>query len=724
MLRPLRPLYPLKPYFKKVASEISDILDQITSATLLQRLFNPLKENSFNFKDNNVLVDSSIETFSERDIQPARGYLFDGIDDYISFPHLIGTETIISYNGTTTPTISLGRIDFTSGNLWSLELSDGTLLKCDEASETTSYDSSGNGNHGTIINADLNSFHTTFTDGNGSDFQNTVGYSLNGDVFIPRDESIQSQDVLGNPLQYSGRVRYNAKLVQSNCLNFNGTDQYVDISGVLPNTDLTLNQGYTFFGWIQCNSNTEVNALISHRDSPARLMQLQIESNGKTAVKLRTSENILYALEGSTVGLNLVHVVGVFDFINDELRLYENGIFVDSLTINKTGTMQSAITGIGLITASNTVARSNFKSFGVGIANEPLDDAKALQVYQNNLENIDLACYFPMSEGFGKAIYSPYGNLDNAPIVNYSQDMWQTQDTLHNNFKNGNRRGKQLIPYSNEPNKWNFIKLPLSNITQGYPDPDGGNEAWLLIPDESFYPNPVINVKCYPYGGAKTVTGSVWLKSFNGNSFDMLLLFSRVPSGYQYQWARVTNEWQRFSISKTMDGRNLSGFWIGGFNKWIDGKDLLMYNAQVEISETPTDYEKSDKSYTYLTKVPLNANKTADVLGNQDNLVLPFNGLNGAETKIDRNPIGAKELINANVPLNDIISYKDDFNSTVAEDFKKQSNNIETDFLIYNSALNEADSVLLNDNGYLPTYFDGFAFNTYKNSQYIPIIFP
>jgi hypothetical protein len=75
----------------------------------------------------------------------------DGVNDYVSAPHLTGSETVVSSGGTATLTISAGRIDG-SGTAWDIVLSDGTVYPCSESAGPTIYDVSDNDNHGTIIN--------------------------------------------------------------------------------------------------------------------------------------------------------------------------------------------------------------------------------------------------------------------------------------------------------------------------------------------------------------------------------------------------------------------------------------------------------------------------------------------------------------------------------------------------------------------------------------------
>jgi hypothetical protein len=91
--------------------------------------------------------------------------------------------------------------------------------KLDEGSGTTNYDSSGNENHGTIENAVSNWGVTQDV----MSFQNQVGYNLSGAVYIPRDESDLTNDVLGNPLTYTGTRPNDAALINSSCLTADGT---------------------------------------------------------------------------------------------------------------------------------------------------------------------------------------------------------------------------------------------------------------------------------------------------------------------------------------------------------------------------------------------------------------------------------------------------------------------------------------------------------------------
>lgn len=93
---------------------------------------------------------------------------------------------------------------------------DKLFLKCDDTHPTVSYDSSGEGIQGTK-NGGL-----TIYEGNDVpySYQNEYGYSDSANGPVPRDESDTTLDVLGNPLEYSGRVPRDGRET-AGAINFN-----------------------------------------------------------------------------------------------------------------------------------------------------------------------------------------------------------------------------------------------------------------------------------------------------------------------------------------------------------------------------------------------------------------------------------------------------------------------------------------------------------------------
>jgi hypothetical protein len=133
-------------------------------------------------------------------------------------------------------------------------------LNCSEHSGDICYDSSGNGNHGDIINAitttpeeNPNSIHQ-YQD--IYSFENENGYNKSVDVYIPKDFSIISppfKDVLGYNLQYQGKVPGKAKFVQSNCFYGDGVG-YIDGGTNVPNPSTCI-VSYEYGVYVQKNEN-------------------------------------------------------------------------------------------------------------------------------------------------------------------------------------------------------------------------------------------------------------------------------------------------------------------------------------------------------------------------------------------------------------------------------------------------------------------------------------
>lgn len=102
----------------------------------------------------------------------------------------------------------------------------------DSGTDATGYDSSGNGNNGTIT-ATLSSFYDE-VENDFYSFENEVGFSVGdgsgGSVAgknVPRDESDTGNDVLGASLDYSGKAPHDP-ILSVPCATFNGTADEVN----------------------------------------------------------------------------------------------------------------------------------------------------------------------------------------------------------------------------------------------------------------------------------------------------------------------------------------------------------------------------------------------------------------------------------------------------------------------------------------------------------------
>lgn len=83
---------------------------------------------------------------------------FDGVNDYLAASHLIGSETVISSSGTSTPSVSAGRIDFTAGTCYDLVLSDGTSYPMGEGYGAIIFDVSSGRNNAVVKNMTYSTF--------------------------------------------------------------------------------------------------------------------------------------------------------------------------------------------------------------------------------------------------------------------------------------------------------------------------------------------------------------------------------------------------------------------------------------------------------------------------------------------------------------------------------------------------------------------------------------
>jgi hypothetical protein len=75
---------------------------------------------------------------------------FDGATQSMTVAALTGSETVVSSEGTSTPTISAGTIDFTAGTCSNLVLSNGFVFNMAEGAGSTAYSTAGT-NHAMLV---------------------------------------------------------------------------------------------------------------------------------------------------------------------------------------------------------------------------------------------------------------------------------------------------------------------------------------------------------------------------------------------------------------------------------------------------------------------------------------------------------------------------------------------------------------------------------------------
>jgi hypothetical protein len=921
---------------------------KVTSATLLQWLYNSTKLLGDNYTSPSTLTDTST-TGSYRPVQPARGYLFDGVDDYVTtsiadnpttslritcyanptnfttartivgkgtstendrgygvyFELTTGklvlyvSDTGLNYRTwTTTNAFTAGqthKIDVTYtlsgagvvmyvndvlqsgswnvaptglynsvntfdigvqndsinrfvGNIYDVKLYyDGVLkaqYKTDEGAGTIAYDSSGNGNHGTITNATLSTFHTTFADGEGADYQNTVGYTNNAGVLIPRNEANPTQDVLGNPLQYSGRVPYNASLVQSNALSLNGTTQYIQLPFSMGNTN-----NFRITGYFSATTSATVQVIISGRDTvndgllfqktTSNTIQLfynatsittvgtyggsviypfDISCNGTTLSMTVGTETVSASITGNLDAMKLIQIgadgnalylngkVFGFKFINNGVTIAEypvsgglgatvydvtpqtitpqlvsNGAFDTDIAgwqagalsatpswssgkirVTHTGTAYGSAyievpTVIGKLyratatylggTSNGWFIKANSSNYGIGrvdiFANIPTTPTQTLSGF---FIATTTTTFLHVVVGPTLGTYAEYDNITlyeetgggyHATAIN--SPTWSTQDVYHYNITKGFDVGKNRCSRSNE-----FTLSPWINVStlvfaqNSIENPvNGKKDAWKISPSSI---GSYLMDLSLP-GATGTYTLSIYAKAGEQTKFQMhMYSVEDGESRCTFNLGNVTvssdvgstcsilsvgNGWYRCSLTQTFTGLTndqIQPIRASTLETHNGVNGFYAYGIQLESGAVATAYQPTTGSGVVNAKIPSTAsgyipNGGTDIVSNPAG-----NFHNGAETDINRNPIGAKELINAGVALNNTIIYGDDFSLVNPPyDYKRDSATQEQDYLLYNQQPNASDLSSLAE-WLVSVSFFALAFNYASNSMYIGII--
>ena len=502
-----------------------------------------------------IFYDAST-TGDARDIQLGRCYDFDGVNDYLAAAHLSGSETVVSSGGTSTPSISAGRIDFTAGTCWALLLSDGTFYKCDEQEGTIAYDSSGNGNDGVITNATLSSFHATQ---NIISFQNDVGYTpafTVPDTLIVAGETLETiaftidlQGETGRFIIFSESGSKYCLIAESGSLSTNldggfGTCTYtidgVAFSGtrgelftllsvagphdVVITTSVTLDLyfgGYTVIpGWDvdgQLVSNLVVNGI-------ARDGSTFIPRDESDTTKDAKGNALQYKGRVPYNAVSKAANCGTFDGTNDELQ------FVS-------------------LTGGTTIV-----SFG-GTATPTIDTVNnKITSTAGTLYNILLSdgTHLALAEGAGPIAYDSSGNGNHATITNATlSSFWgSTQDIYFANLANG------FTPYYSQNDTLIVAGETIETIAFTI-DLQGKTDRFVLFSDSgSNYLLAAGSAASILDGGFGTCTYTIDGVAFSGTRGELLTLLS-VAGPHDVV----------ITASATVD------LYFGGFSNWeIDGQ--------------------------------------------------------------------------------------------------------------------------------------------------------
>jgi hypothetical protein len=319
--------------------------------------------------------------------------------------------------------------------------------KMDVQSGVTSYDSSGNGLTGVLTNITAANFHTTQ---DIYSFQNQVGYNLSGAVYIPRDESDLTNDVLGNPLTYTGARPNDAALINSSCLDLNGTNQAVRVAD---NTALDITDNLTVCVWAKNN-----NALLG--STIGILNKGDLVDKREWYFGLTGAEKIVVAFgdsDGAFVGTKVSDDAPTLNEFNHYAFTFYGGVVEIYLNgVNEPSTTNGAIPANlnnedggfsigGLISSGALQFFWDGQIFDARIYagdSTVLTAAQILSIYEDGINNVefagqDLRARYVCAEGAGAGVLDYSGNGNDGTIENAVSNWGVTQDVLHANLLEG-----------------------------------------------------------------------------------------------------------------------------------------------------------------------------------------------------------------------------------------------------------------------------------------------
>ena len=296
-----------------------------------------------------------------------------------------------------------------STNLWA-------HYKMDEGNGTIAYDSSGNNRHGVLVNGVA---HTTFTNGNGADYQNQVWYTDNAWVLIPRNEAIPTQDVLGNALQYTWRVKYNAQL-WGRYYSFDGTNDRVQ----MPVTTAYHLTNFTISLWFV--QTAKVNTRLRSYDwwAPRKLISIKgrgLSNRLEFGLWITTLQQLAWPVLETWRVYHLTAVRQAWI----EIRLYLDGVLVGS----QVSTQLWPIDVPWSPTLWSYVSASEFYDWqmrDVRVYNVAKNDAEVAAIYNWAEDMNGIVSIHNLSEWAGTIAYDSSGNWHHADLIN-GVSHWSAQ---------------------------------------------------------------------------------------------------------------------------------------------------------------------------------------------------------------------------------------------------------------------------------------------------------
>ncbi|RMG80549.1 MAG: LamG domain-containing protein, partial [Chloroflexi bacterium] len=334
-------------------------------------------------------------------------------------------------------------------------------------------------------------------------------------IYLPADQT-GSSDIIGNPLYHTGRVKYNADLVQSACATFDGVDDYADLPA--PPFDAngtnwtvgcwfrTTDNFYRLIDWRGTGTATTVRGVqISKSATNTTFANTRIDTGAGNEINFAEVDALPY-IDG-----NWHHIMLGWDSSTGTAYLYLDGNLAlaktNSALVNADLTSQPGIWRLG---AASNDGSQQFQGSACGFIfyNILLSASEIAELYSTGfVSGVTPAAYYPLAEGAGTTLYDVSGNNLHATLYNISESsFWaNTQDVFHYNIN----KGSSLYTHATN----NDLRVPYD--LNGHPlsiTPPSGYSLASENPAGNWHNNAETKIQMMA-GDANLAAGTFWMDS-------------------------------------------------------------------------------------------------------------------------------------------------------------------------------------------------------------------
>lgn len=127
----------------------------------------------------------------------------------------------------------------------------------------------------------------------------------------------------------------NGMLWTASGLEGDGVNQYIDLNGLLPTSDLLVKNGY----YVEVDVSWDVGAdrIFSHRDAGQGYLEVSAQTTTSLRAIYRNETDAQVNLDAATVGATMTNYKVVWDFVSDTMEIFINGVSAASTAIVTTG---------------------------------------------------------------------------------------------------------------------------------------------------------------------------------------------------------------------------------------------------------------------------------------------------------------------------------------------------------------------------------------------------